>query len=135
MVESLKGAAQQAGRAPPSLEVNLLDLASLDSVRSFVQRWEQQQRPLHILINNAGMFNMGGELTGCVVLPSMCWPWGCATVANATHAACRGPGAYTSTCSSSGTDDSLCRGSISCSISYKHIGGAAFAYQAANARP
>lgn len=59
MVESLKGAAQQAGRAPPSLEVNLLDLASLDSVRSFVQRWEQQQRPLHILINNAGMFNMG----------------------------------------------------------------------------
>lgn len=90
MVESLKGSAQQAGRAAPSLEVNLLDLSSLDSVRSFVERWEQQQRPLHVLINNAGMFNMGGELTDSFVLLSMCWRLGWAAVASATHAACTG---------------------------------------------
>lgn len=62
MVKQLAAEAKQAGRPAPSLEVSLLDLASLESVRGFVQRWEQQQRPLHILINNAGMFNMGGEL-------------------------------------------------------------------------
>lgn len=59
MMEQLAAAAKQAGQAAPSLEVSLLDLASLASVEAFVQRWEQQQRPLHILINNAGMFNMG----------------------------------------------------------------------------
>lgn len=58
MVKQLTAEAQQAGRPTPSLEVNLLDLSSLDSVRAFVQRW--QQRPLHVLVNNAGLFNMGG---------------------------------------------------------------------------
>ena len=31
-----------------------LDLASLDSVRSFAAAWDAEQRPLHILVNNAG---------------------------------------------------------------------------------
>eukprot|EP00878_Enallax_costatus_P045903 GHUV01055435.1.p2 GENE.GHUV01055435.1~~GHUV01055435.1.p2 ORF type:complete len:104 (-),score=33.88 GHUV01055435.1:289-600(-) len=61
LIKKLKAEAAAAGRPPPSLEVSLLDLASLESVRQFVQRWEQQHRPLHVLINNAGMFNMGGE--------------------------------------------------------------------------
>jgi NAD(P)-dependent dehydrogenase (short-subunit alcohol dehydrogenase family) len=60
MVRALGSAAQAAGRPPPSLEVSLLDLASLESVRAFVGRWEAQRRPLHVLINNAGVFNMGG---------------------------------------------------------------------------
>lgn len=64
MMQQLAAGAKQAGQAAPSLEVSLLDLASLASVKAFVQRWEQQQRPLHILINNAGMFNMGGEAAG-----------------------------------------------------------------------
>eukprot|EP00878_Enallax_costatus_P018821 GHUV01019836.1.p1 GENE.GHUV01019836.1~~GHUV01019836.1.p1 ORF type:complete len:340 (+),score=131.34 GHUV01019836.1:333-1352(+) len=59
LIKKLKAEAAAAGRPPPSLEVSLLDLASLESVRQFVQRWEQQHRPLHVLINNAGMFNMG----------------------------------------------------------------------------
>ena len=41
----------------PSLEVRQLDVADLDSVRSFVDAWGD--RPLHILVNNAGVFNMG----------------------------------------------------------------------------
>lgn len=40
-------------------QVQSLDLASLDSVRSFALSWQQKQRPLHMLINNAGIFTMG----------------------------------------------------------------------------
>lgn len=61
MVKELSARAQDSGQPAPSLEVSLLDLSSLESVRSFVQRWEQRQRPVHILINNAGLFNLGGE--------------------------------------------------------------------------
>ncbi|WIA09975.1 hypothetical protein OEZ85_010187 [Tetradesmus obliquus] len=57
MVAQLRKEAAAAGSPAPHLEVNLLDLASLESVRQFVERW--QQRPLHVLVNNAGMFNMG----------------------------------------------------------------------------
>ena len=32
-----------------------LDLKSLDGVRSFVEEFEKQGKPLHILVNNAGM--------------------------------------------------------------------------------
>jgi NAD(P)-dependent dehydrogenase (short-subunit alcohol dehydrogenase family) len=58
MIAQLNQEAAAAGIPPPKLEVSLLDLASLQSVRQFVARW--QQRPLHVLVNNAGMFNMGG---------------------------------------------------------------------------
>lgn len=37
-----------------------LDLASLDSVRTFVELFEQKNLPLHILVNNAGIFNKRG---------------------------------------------------------------------------
>eukprot|EP00879_Flechtneria_rotunda_P010816 GHRR01011303.1.p1 GENE.GHRR01011303.1~~GHRR01011303.1.p1 ORF type:complete len:286 (+),score=116.23 GHRR01011303.1:847-1704(+) len=59
MIKKLNEQADAAGNPRPSLEVSLLDLSSLDSVRQFVERFEAQKRPLHALINNAGMFNMG----------------------------------------------------------------------------
>ena len=40
------------------LQVALLDVSSLKSVRSFAQAWGE--RPLHLLINNAGIFDIGG---------------------------------------------------------------------------
>ena len=43
----------------PSLEVRQLDVADLDSVRSFVESWGD--RPLNILVNNAGIFTMGSN--------------------------------------------------------------------------
>ena len=42
-----------------------LDVASLDSVRTFANAWLKSQRPIHGLINNAGIFSMGGELHYC----------------------------------------------------------------------
>lgn len=39
-----------------------LDLLSLASVRSFAAEWERQQRPLHVLVNNAGVLLLGGLL-------------------------------------------------------------------------
>jgi NAD(P)-dependent dehydrogenase (short-subunit alcohol dehydrogenase family) len=30
-------------------------------VREFVSRWEAEKRELHILVNNAGIYSMGGE--------------------------------------------------------------------------
>jgi NAD(P)-dependent dehydrogenase (short-subunit alcohol dehydrogenase family) len=56
----LRADAAAAGLPPPQLEVALLDLDSLASVRAFVDAWEASGRPLHILINNAGVFHMGG---------------------------------------------------------------------------
>lgn len=37
------------------IELEQLDLASLKSVRNFVGRFLEKKRPLHILINNAGI--------------------------------------------------------------------------------
>jgi NAD(P)-dependent dehydrogenase (short-subunit alcohol dehydrogenase family) len=71
MMQQLAADAAAAGQPAPSLELSLLDLASLASVRGFVQRWEEQARPLHVLINNAGMFNMGGEPAWCVWCAAM----------------------------------------------------------------
>eukprot|EP00198_Chlamydomonas_reinhardtii_P007989 XP_001697326.1 predicted protein [Chlamydomonas reinhardtii] len=58
----LEAAEAAAGRKQPQIEVRLLDLASLDSVRAFAAAWQQQdpQRPLHLLVNNAGVFTIGG---------------------------------------------------------------------------
>ncbi|KAJ4976031.1 hypothetical protein NE237_001137 [Protea cynaroides] len=43
----------------PNVEVMELDLLSLSSVRQFAACWEQRGKPLHILINNAGIYLMG----------------------------------------------------------------------------
>lgn len=37
-----------------------LDLLSLDSVARFADSWNARLGPLHVLINNAGIFAMGG---------------------------------------------------------------------------
>lgn len=57
---SIKQEAKASGRADPSLEVLQLDLSSLTSVRKFAHVWatEKQNSPVHILINNAGIFAM-----------------------------------------------------------------------------
>uniref|UniRef100_A0A2P2LID6 Uncharacterized protein MANES_16G063200 n=1 Tax=Rhizophora mucronata TaxID=61149 RepID=A0A2P2LID6_RHIMU len=44
---------------PLNLEVMELDLLSLDSVARFAKTWNARLVPLHVLINNAGIFSMG----------------------------------------------------------------------------
>ena len=39
-----------------------LDLLSLDSVVKFADAWNARMVPLHVLINNAGIFAIGGLL-------------------------------------------------------------------------
>ena len=56
---SLEEQAEEHGSSKPSTEVMLLDVSSLQSVRSFAQHWNQ--RPLHGLINNAGIFDVGSS--------------------------------------------------------------------------
>lgn len=53
--------ARQHGVTQPFTEVLELDLASLESVRSFAEGWRKRGRPLHVLVNNAGMWGVGGE--------------------------------------------------------------------------
>ncbi|CAI5972294.1 unnamed protein product [Closterium sp. NIES-65] len=49
----------EAGGAGVSAEVRQVDLESLASVRAFARAWEAEARPLHVLVNNAGIFSMG----------------------------------------------------------------------------
>ncbi|GMI92780.1 FOREVER YOUNG [Hibiscus trionum] len=44
---------------PLNIEVMELDLLSLDSVVSFANLWNARLGPLHVLINNAGIFSIG----------------------------------------------------------------------------
>ncbi len=44
------------------LQVEVLDVALLSSVRNFAQRWDASKRPLHVLINNAGIMSFGCAL-------------------------------------------------------------------------
>ena len=69
---ALEANAKEHGNSKPQAEVMLLDVSSLQSVRSFVQRWNQQQRPLHCLINNAGIFDIGGSKPDCLLSPCCC---------------------------------------------------------------
>ena len=43
-----------------------LDLLSLDSVARFAESWNSRSGPLHVLINNAGIFSIGGWLFSCL---------------------------------------------------------------------
>ena len=58
---SLEENAKEHGNTSPTAEVMLLDVSSLQSVRSFAKQWHQQRRPLHGLINNAGIFDIGSS--------------------------------------------------------------------------
>lgn len=42
------------------VQVEILDVANLASVRAFADRWDASGRPLHALINNAGIFTLAG---------------------------------------------------------------------------
>ncbi|KAL9224326.1 hypothetical protein vseg_000372 [Gypsophila vaccaria] len=44
---------------PLNIEVMELDLLSLDSVARFAEAWNARSGPLHVLINNAGIFSIG----------------------------------------------------------------------------
>ncbi|KAJ9509232.1 hypothetical protein QJQ45_001684 [Haematococcus lacustris] len=55
----IEASSERLGCPRPQLEVRRLDLASLESVTEFSRRWEAEQLPLHILINNAGVYRMG----------------------------------------------------------------------------
>ena len=54
----------------PSMQVQLLDVASQASVRAFARRWTDARRPLHVLVNNAGVFCFGGDGWSS---SSFCW--------------------------------------------------------------
>lgn len=41
-------------------QVEILDVACLASVAAFADRWDAHGRPLHALINNAGIFTLAG---------------------------------------------------------------------------
>jgi NAD(P)-dependent dehydrogenase (short-subunit alcohol dehydrogenase family) len=43
------------------LQVRLLDLSSMAGIRTFAEEWKLRGGPVHVLINNAGVFNMGGK--------------------------------------------------------------------------
>ncbi|KAG4939866.1 hypothetical protein AAZX31_16G192500 [Glycine max] len=44
---------------PLNVEVMQVDLLSLDSVTRFAEAWNARSAPLHVLINNAGIFSIG----------------------------------------------------------------------------
>ncbi|KAK8470414.1 hypothetical protein PHAVU_004G141700 [Phaseolus vulgaris] len=44
---------------PLNVEVMQVDLLSLDSVVRFAEAWNARSAPLHVLINNAGIFSIG----------------------------------------------------------------------------
>ena len=44
------------------MQVQELDVADLASVRQFADNWLQSKRKLDCLINNAGIFSMGGTV-------------------------------------------------------------------------
>ena len=52
--------AAKLGLLKASVEVAVLDVSDLKAVKEFATRWRQAQRPLHVLINNAGILQLGG---------------------------------------------------------------------------
>lgn len=46
-----------------SIDYMIMDLKSLDSVRSFAQSYKEKNLPLHLLINNAGIMNTPYEMS------------------------------------------------------------------------
>ena len=47
------------------VKVMEVDLLSLDSVAWFAEAWNARATPLHALINNAGIFSIGGRYFIC----------------------------------------------------------------------
>ena len=47
----------------PNYDVLPLELSSFESIREFVRLWKEKNRPIHILINNAGTLDFTGRKT------------------------------------------------------------------------
>lgn len=54
--------AKQKGLRELSLEVVKLDVSDLDSIKEFANDWRSHNRHLDVLINNAGIFDIGGKI-------------------------------------------------------------------------
>lgn len=54
MQAELQAAAKAAGHGSSVIEVQQLDVSSVQSVRAFAAAWDASGKPLHILVNNAG---------------------------------------------------------------------------------
>jgi retinol dehydrogenase 12 len=50
--------AKADGRQAPNCDVMELDLSSIASIRTFADAWDARNLPLHVLLNNAGLFAM-----------------------------------------------------------------------------
>jgi len=72
LAAKLRADALAVGARAPRLEVLVLDVSSLASVRVFAEAWGTTRRPLHILINNAGIYSMGGVLGAVHTLHTPC---------------------------------------------------------------
>lgn len=59
LVEALEG----SGRSNPEIEIELIDLSSLESVDGFVARMFEQYEHLDLLVNNAGVMATPPQLT------------------------------------------------------------------------
>ncbi|KAL6629713.1 hypothetical protein ACP70R_029478 [Stipagrostis hirtigluma subsp. patula] len=58
LIQKWQNENSETGR-PLNAEVMELDLLSLDSVVKFADAWNARMAPLHVLINNAGIFSIG----------------------------------------------------------------------------
>jgi retinol dehydrogenase 12 len=61
-------AEQLAAGVPEAVDVVQLDLTSLESVEACAAQVRGMGQPLHILINNAGIFDMSGAPFHCLLL-------------------------------------------------------------------
>lgn len=59
-------AAASPSSPPPKLEVEEVDVSSLSSIARFAQRFEASGRPLHCLVNNAGILTPGDKQVAAV---------------------------------------------------------------------
>ena len=63
MVQAIERMRGEVAEEHPDKTINVefmsLDLASLQSVRKFIEDYKQKELPLHLLINNAGMGLLG----------------------------------------------------------------------------
>lgn len=58
--------AKADGRQAPKCDVMELDLSSIASIRAFADAWNARNLPLHVLLNNAGLFAMSAARTETV---------------------------------------------------------------------
>lgn len=76
-VQALKAAAIEVGHQETVIEFWECDMSRLESVEAFAKRWLDTGRPLHVLVNNAGINGVGElKLTqdGFEIVHQVCKP-------------------------------------------------------------